>query len=120
MEQWGGFTDVELNSLRQRGRGRRASRRSRGPPLNQGTRKVIYPIGRGENGPSKPSGGDLPSDAFFSRKTQPAHDDKPPDNITDVSNDGKQDSNLAGEDAAITKKTGEDASPSLTERYVYL
>ena len=49
MEHWGGFTDVELNSLRQRGRGRRAVRRSRGPPFNQGARKVVYPIGRGES-----------------------------------------------------------------------
>lgn len=66
MEHWSGFTDVELNSLKQRGRGRRNTRRSRGQPLNQGARKIIYPIGRAGNDATKANVENLPSGAFFS------------------------------------------------------
>lgn len=64
IEHWSGFTDVELNSLKQRGRGRRNARRSRGQPLNQGTRKVVYSAG---DDATKET---LPSEAFLSHKSQ--------------------------------------------------
>jgi len=114
MEHWGGFTDIELSSLKQRGRGRRAARRSRGPPLNQGVRKVIYPIGRGENVSNKGSDRDLPSDAFFSHKTEPS--DKLPDSDAKGSVDGKQGSS-SEKDETVVEKTG-DTGVTLTERYV--
>ena len=117
MEHWGGFTDVELNSLRQRGRGRRAVRRSRGPPLNQGSRKVVYPIGRGESVSNNTSGGDLPSDAFFSHKTQPSSDNKPSESDAKGTIDGKQESSSAEKDESVVEKIG-DAGVTLTERYV--
>lgn len=68
IEHWSGFTDVELNSLKQRGRGKRSARRSRGQPLNQGTRKTIYPIGRAGNDGAKTNHENLPSGAFFSHE----------------------------------------------------
>lgn len=119
MEHWSGFTDVELNSLKQRGRGRRNTRRSRGQPLNQGTRKVVYPIGRAENDSTKMSGESLPSGAFF---TQEAHScgsdtanvDKKKIDQGDVAE--KSTSTDVEKDSVSTESSG-DSGIALTERF---
>ena len=84
MEHWSGFTDVELNSLRQRGRGRRNARRSRGQPLNQGTRKVIYSTGRAGDDTTQET---LPSEAFLSHKSHFSGNDSIPVDNKNIDND---------------------------------
>ena len=97
IEHWSGFTDVELNSLKQRGRGRRNARRSRGQPLNQGTRKVIYPIGRAGDDGTKET---LPSGALLSYKSHFSSNDSVP---VDTDND---DAALQNGDSSIAEKLG--------------
>ena len=112
IEHWSGFTDVELNSLRQHGRGRRNARRSRGQPLNQGTRKVIYPIGRAGDDTTKET---LPSEAFLSHKSHfPSNDSIPVDN-----KNADNDAALLDGDSSATEKLGRadvQKDPISTER----
>ena len=99
IEHWSGFTDVELNSLKQRGRGRRNTRRSRGQPLNQGTRKVIYPIGRAGDDATKEK---IPSGAFLSHKTQFSSNDSIPVDNKNTDNDDA----LLDNDGSVAEKLG--------------
>ena len=126
MEHWSGFTDVELNSLKQRGRGRRNTRRSRGQPLNQGARKVVYPIGRAGNDATTMSSENIPPGAFFSRETPSGGSDSTTvDKKNDIDHDAKS---LATEkptgtgvekDSVSTESSG-DSGVALTERFVNL
>jgi len=125
VEHWSGFTDIELNSLKQRGRGRRNTRRSRGQPLNQGTRKVVYPIGRAGSDTAKANIENLPSGAFISHETQSSSSDFTSTEKT-VDNDARNvgDSSTAEkpintdvEKDSISTETSGDSGVALTERF---
>lgn len=117
MEHWSGFSDVELNSLKQRGRGRRATRRSRGQPLNQGTRKVVYPIGRAGNNSTNVSSENLPSGAFFSRETSSIGSEA---TTTDVKKnvDAEKLTSNEGEMGTVSTESSGDSGIALTEKFV--
>lgn len=124
IEHWSGFTDVELNSLKQRGRGRRNTRRSRGQPLNQGTRKVVYPIGRAGTDATKASTENLPSGAFFSHEIRsPSNNSTPVDrkihsdtrNVGDNSVADQPISTNVEKNSVSTESSG-DSGVALTER----
>lgn len=121
MEHWSGFSDVELNSLKQRGRGRRNTRRSRGQPLNQGTRKVVYPIGRADNDSTNVNSENLPSGAFFSREPSSTTSDSiTPDvkkNVGDGS-DAEKPINNNVEIGTVSTESSGDSGVALTERFV--
>ena len=116
MEHWSGFSDVELNSLKQQGRGRRNARRSRGQPLNQGTRKVVYPIGRVGNNSTNANSESLPSGAFFSRETSSIDSDAATIDKKNVDVE-KPASNDVEIDTVSTESSG-DSGIALTERFV--
>ena len=127
MEHWSGFTDVELNSLKQRGRGRRSARRSRGQPLNQGTRKLVYPIGRPGDDATKANPETLPRGAFLSgqRRFSPSSNSVPVDvKQTDIDN-ASTDANSSAvekggkgdvEKDSISSENSGDSGVALTER----
>ena len=121
MEHWSGFSDVELNSLKQRGRGRRNTRRSRGQPLNQGTRKVVYPIGRAGNDSTNINSENLPSGAYFSREPSSTTSESitadVKKNVGDSSDSEKPINNNVEIETISTESSG-DSGVALTERFV--
>ena len=123
IEHWSGFTDVELNSLKQRGRGRRNARRSRGQPLNQGTRKLVYPIGRAGDDAMKASVETLPSGAFLSHDSHSfsSTDSIPVDMKNSDSNGGDSSAEKPGrsdvEKDALPTENCDNSGVALTERF---
>ena len=121
MEHWSGFSDVELNSLKQRGRGRRNTRRSRGQPLNQGTRKVVYPIGRAGNDSTNVNSENLPSGAFFSRELSSTTSDSITADVKKYvgdDSDAEKPINNNVEIGTISTESTGDSGVALTERFV--